>query len=220
MIFNQKKFQFIFKLRSSGVTDSKILTVMENIPRDIFIRKIFISHAFDDIALPINCGQTITQPSTTGIMAQALNVTPRCKVLEIGTGSGYQTAILAKLGRRIYSIERHQELSMIATNAIEQLAIANVTIVCADGTVGLVEQAPFDRIVISAAVDDIPPLILSQLKPNGILVAPVGHSDTVQTLVKVEKTISEYNYTELKKVRFSPLEEGKETLKIANYQNL
>ena len=219
MIFDQKKCEFIFNLRSSGVTDSKVLTAMENIFRDKFLGQTFLSHAFEDIALPIDCGQTTTKPSVIGIMVQALQPTARSKILEIGTGSGYQTSILSRLGRRIYSVERHQELATTAKVRIEELSIANVTILCNDGTAGLIEQAPFDRIMVSAAVEDIPQILLNQLKPNGILVAPVGRSDTMQTIVRVEKTESSYHYTTLKKVRFLPIEEGKQTYNKKNFRN-
>ena len=219
MSFDQKKFQFIFNLRSSGVTNKNLLTAMENISRDSFISQTFQSHAFEDIALPIDCGQTTTQPSIIGIMSQALCVTSRSKVLEIGTGSGYQTAILASLGRRVYSIERYKKLSQTARQTIERLSIANVTILCNDGTAGLVEQAPFDRIMVSAAVDDIPQTLLNQLKPNGILVAPVGRSEKLQTIVKVDKIDNRYHHTDLKRVRFLPIQEGTELVSTTNSFN-
>ena len=220
MIFDQKKFQFIFNLRSSGVTNKNLLTAMETISRNSFISHTFQSHAFEDIALPIDCGQTTTQPSIIGIMSQALCVTSRSKILEIGTGSGYQTAILAKLGRRVYSVERYKKLSEAAKQTIESLSIANVTILCNDGTSGLVEQAPFDRIMVSAAVDDIPQILLNQLKPQGILVAPVGKSEKLQTIVRVVKTVNSYNHTDLKRVRFLPIQEGTELVNTTNSYKL
>ena len=220
MIFDQKKFQFIFNLRSSGVTNKNLLTAMETISRNSFISHTFQSHAFEDIALPIDCGQTTTQPSIIGIMSQALCVTSRSKILEIGTGSGYQTAILAKLGRRVYSVERYKKLSEAAKQTIESLSIANVTILCNDGTSGLVEQAPFDRIMVSAAVDDIPQILLNQLKPQGILVAPVGKSEKLQTIVRVDKKVNSYNHTDLKRVRFLPIQEGTELVNTTNSYKL
>ena len=219
MVFNQKKFQFIFNLRAAGVTDSKVLTAMESVLRGHFIGQTFQPHALEDIALPIECGQTITQPSIIGIMSQALNVTSRSKILEIGTGSGYQTAILAQLGRRVYTLERYQKLAITAKLLIEELSIANVTILCKDGTLGLAEQAPFDRIIVSAAMEDIPQVLLNQLKPNGVLVAPVGQSENIQTIVKVEKTENSYYFNELKEVRFLPIKERKGTLKINSSNN-
>jgi protein-L-isoaspartate(D-aspartate) O-methyltransferase len=210
-IINQKKFQFIFNLRSSGVTNKNLLTAMEDIPRDSFLSQTFQSHAFEDIAIPIDCGQTTTQPSIIGIMCQALCITRRSKVLEIGTGSGYQTAILARLGRRVYSIERYKKLSDAARKTIESLSIANVTILCNDGTAGLVEQAPFDRIMVSAAVDDIPQILLDQLNPEGILVAPVGRGEKLQTIVRVDKRENRFYHTDLKRGRFLSIQEGTET---------
>ena len=214
MNINHKKLQFIFNLRSANVTDRRLLTIMEQIPRDHFIRNAFQQFIFEDTALPINCGQTSTQPSIIGIMIQALEVTPRCKILEIGTGSGYQTSILAKMGRRVYSLERFQKLSLSARKALEELSFSNVSVICADGTAGLSEQKPFDKIIISAAMDDIPKHLLNQLKPDGILVAPVGRHETIQTVVKVRKTHDSFNYTDLKKTKFLPIIEGKETLKV------
>ena len=216
MTIDHKKFEFIFNLRTSGVTDSMILNAMEHIPRDHFVGKMFKAHAFSDTALPIDCGQTITQPSIIGIMTQALRIDRRSKILEIGTGSGYQTSILAKLGRRIYSIERFKKLAETAKRSIEELGIANVTILCEDGALGLLDQAPFDRIIVCAAVEDVPSSLLNQLKPDGILVATVGRSDTTQTLVKIKKKVGGYNYVDLKKVRFLPILEGKETYKTNN----
>ena len=215
MIFDQKKFQFIYSLRSANIIDSKLLTAMENIPRKHFINNTFKEYALDDIPIPIDCGQTTTQPSIIGIMTQALQITSRSKILEIGTGSGYQTSILADLGRRVYSVERHQKLAATAKVLIEELSYANVTAIYGDGTTGLKEQAPFDRIIVSAAFDDIPKLLLSQLKTGGILVAPVGSNDRIQTLVKVEKKLNCFEYTDLKKVRFLPIVEGQEDIAIA-----
>jgi len=219
MAFNQKKFQFIFNLRAAGVTDSKVLTAMENVPRGHFIGQTFKPRALEDIALPIECGQTITQPSIIGIMSQALSVTSRSKILEIGTGSGYQAAILSQLGRRIYSLEIYEKLAITAKLSIETLSIANVTILCNDGSLGLIEQAPFDRIILSAAVEDIPQVLLNQLKPNGVLVAPVGRSDNIQTIVRVEKTENSYYFNDLKKVRFLPIKERKGTVRINRSNN-
>ena len=149
---------------------------MESTPREHFINNSFKNLVLEDIALPIECGQTTSQPSIIATMVQALQVNHRCKILEIGTGSGYQTSILAKLGRRIYTIERNNRLFRLAETAIANLSISNVTLIYGDGTIGLLEQAPFDRIIVSAALDDIPRSLLDQVKPNGILVAPVGQN--------------------------------------------
>ena len=210
MILNQKKLEFIFNLRNANVTDKRLLTVMESTPREHFINNSFKNLVLEDIALPIECGQTTSQPSIIATMVQALQVNHRCKILEIGTGSGYQTSILAKLGRRIYTIERNNRLLRLAETAIANLSISNVTLIYGDGTIGLLEQAPFDRIIVSAALEDIPKSLLDQVKPNGILVAPVGQNEQKQTLVKAEKKSGYIEYTDLKNVKFLPIIEGKE----------
>ena len=214
MVFDQKKLQFIFNLRTANVTDEKLLSAMEKIPRNHFIKNTFKKFALEDIALPIDCGQTTTQPSTIGIMIQALHITSRCKILEIGTGSGYQTSILSKLGRRVYSVERFQKLALFARKTIEELSLPNVIVICGDGTLGLEEQKPFDRIIVSAALDDIPNVLLSQLKPEGILVAPVGRTEPIQTVVRVQKKKDFHDYSVLKQVKFLPIIEGRESTKI------
>ena len=160
----------------------------EQTPRELFVEPTFGERAYVDSALPISCGQTISQPSVVGIMTQALEVTPRCKVLEVGAGSGYQAAILARLARRVYAIERHRELARAARERIEKLDLSNVAIRTGDGTKGWPEQAPFDRIIVSAAAEDAPSTLLEQLRTGGIMVLPVGQSDDVQQLIRIEKT--------------------------------
>ncbi len=214
MNFDEKKLAFVYNLRKANVTDKRLLTVMEALPREHFINNAFKSLVLENISLPIDCGQTMSQPSVIGIMIQSLRITRRCKILEIGTGSGYQTSILAKLGRRVYSVERFCHLASLAKKSIAELSIANVTVIYGDGTMGLQEQAPFDKIIVSAAVEDIPHCLLMQLKTNGILVAPVGQSEQIQTLVQVEKKINSTEYTDLKKVKFLPIIEGKDNSNI------
>ncbi len=200
--------QFILGLRSKGITDARILQAMEAIPRIDFLAGTFQPRAYADTPLPIDCGQTISQPSVVAKMTQALDVTPRCKVLEIGTGSGYQAAILAKLTRRVYTIERHRQLARLATKRLEALDLGYVTVITGDGSLGLPEQSPFDRILLTAASEDPPAILLGQLRVGGIMVLPVGQSDKVQTLIKIEKTDTNLEYTELGEVRFVPLLEG------------
>lgn len=198
----------LLSLRNHGVTDPSVLTAFERTPRAAFVDEAFQDRAQSDSALPISCGQTISQPSVVGIMTQALNVTPRCKVLEVGVGSGYQAAILARLARRVYGIERHRELAMVARSRMTQLDLSNVTIKTGDGTQGWQEQAPFDRIIISAAAEDAPTQLLAQLRPGGIMVLPVGQTDDVQTLIRIEKTENGLDYRELSEVLFVPLIAG------------
>jgi protein-L-isoaspartate(D-aspartate) O-methyltransferase len=200
--------QLMLSLRRHGVTNARVLSAFEQTPRDLFVEPTFENRAYADNALPISCGQTISQPSVVGIMTQALDVTPRCKVLEVGAGSGYQAAILARLARRVYAIERHRELALAARARIEQLGLANVTIRTGDGTKGWPEQAPFDRIIVSAAAEDAPSILLEQLRTGGIMVLPVGQSDEVQQLIRVEKTPEGPAYRELMAVRFVPLLAG------------
>ena len=200
--------QLVFALRQRGVTDSRVLQAIERTPRHLFVDRAFRDRAWEDIALPIACGQTISQPSVVGIMTQALAVTPRCKVLEVGCGSGYQAAILARLARRVYCLERHRPLVREARARFEALGLTNVAVLPADGTLGWPEQAPFDRIMVTAAAEDVPSVLLDQLRDGGIMVLPVGQSDDVQQLIKVVKTPEGLDYTELAAVRFVPLIEG------------
>ncbi|MFN6925590.1 MULTISPECIES: protein-L-isoaspartate(D-aspartate) O-methyltransferase [Tabrizicola] len=204
----ERKMRFLFALRSRGVTDTRVLTAMEMVDRGLFVRGIFAGRAYEDMPLPIACGQTISQPSVVGLMTQALNVTPRDTVLEVGTGSGYQAAILAQLARRVYTVDRYRRLVREATDLFRQLDITNITAIAADGSFGLPEQAPFDRILVTAAAEDPPGPLLEQLKPGGIMVLPVGQSDTVQSLIKVTRTSRGFDYEELRPVRFVPLVEG------------
>ena len=204
----ERQMQFVFALRSHGVTNATVLKAMEATPREAFLEGIFQTRSFEDVPLPINCGQTISQPSVVGLMTQALDISPRHKVLEIGTGSGYQAAILSRLARRVYSVERHRALAIRARDLLRRLDLTNVTVVHGDGSLGLPEQAPFDRILITAAAEDPPRVLLDQLRTGGIMVLPVGQSDSVQTLIKVERLESGLEYTDLGAVRFVPLVEG------------
>ncbi|HCQ65850.1 MAG TPA: protein-L-isoaspartate O-methyltransferase [Rhodobacteraceae bacterium] len=204
----ERKMQFLFQLRSKGVTDTRVLKAMEAIDRGDFVKGIFADRAYEDMPLPIASGQTISQPSIVGRMTQALEITPKSKVLEVGTGSGYQAAILAKLARRIYTIDRHRALVMESRKLFERMGLHNITAIAGDGSFGLPEQAPFDRIVLTAAAEDPPGPLLAQLAIGGIMVLPVGQSDAVQTLLKVRRLDSGYDYEELMPVRFVPLLEG------------
>jgi len=204
----ERKMQFLFALRSHGVTDARVLTAMEKVDRGPFVRGHFSSRAYEDTPLPIACGQTISQPSVVGLMTQALRINPRDKVLEVGTGSGYQAAILSHLARRIYTVDRHRRLVSEATALFRKHDLTNITTVLADGSFGLPDQAPFDRILVTAAAEDPPGPLLEQLKPGGIMVVPVGQSDTVQSLIRVTRGEDGFEYDELRQVRFVPLIEG------------
>ncbi len=204
----ERKMQFLYALRSKGVRDTNVLTAMEKVDRGAFITGTFADRAYEDMPLPIACGQTISQPSVVALMTQALDVQPRDKVLEVGTGSGYQAAILSHLARRVYSIDRHARLTRPVRALFEKLDITNVTIMTGDGSRGLPEQAPFDRIIVTAAAEDPPGPLLAQLRMGGIMVVPVGQSDAVQSLIKVTRGEEGFEYEELLPVRFVPLLEG------------
>ncbi|MFT5870288.1 MAG: protein-L-isoaspartate(D-aspartate) O-methyltransferase [Paracoccaceae bacterium] len=204
----EQKMQFLYALRSKGVTDPRVLGAMEKIDRGTFVRGVFAARAYDDMPLPISCGQTISQPSVVGLMTQALDVSPRDKVLEVGTGSGYQAAILSQLARRVYTVDRFRRLTRDAETTFHKLGLPNVTVITADGCYGLPDQAPFDRILVTAAAEDPPGPLLAQLKEGGIMVVPVGQSDAVQSLIKVTRRADGLHYEELLPVRFVPLVEG------------
>ncbi len=204
----ERKMRFLFALRSRGVTDPRVLTAMERVDRGAFVRGLFADRAYEDMPLPIACGQTISQPSVVGLMTQALSVQPRDTVLEVGTGSGYQAAILGHLARRVYTVDRHRRLVREAAELFLRLDFANITAFAADGSRGLPEQGPFDRIIVTAAAEDPPGPLLAQLKIGGIMVVPVGQSDAVQSLIKVTRLATGFEYAELRPVRFVPLVEG------------
>ncbi len=204
----EEQMQFVYALRSKGVTDARTLVAMERTDRARFVKGHFANRAYEDMPLPIACGQTISQPSVVGLMTQALKVQPRDKVLEVGTGSGYQAVILSHLARRVYTVDRHKRLVQEARKLFEEMDLTNITAITADGSHGLPEQAPFDRIVVTAAAEDPPGPLLAQLKPGGIMVLPVGQSDTVQSLIRVTRTDGGFDYEELRPVRFVPLVEG------------
>ena len=209
MVFDaEAKMQLIFALRSKGVTDKAVLNAMERIDRGAFVQGLFAERAYEDMPLPIACGQTISQPSVVGLMTQALEVSARDKVLEIGTGSGYQAAVLSLLARRVYTFDRYMRLVRGARAVFDAMELPNITALTADGSRGLPDQAPFDRILVTAAAEDPPGPLLAQLKIGGIMVLPVGQSDTVQSLIRVRRTESGLDYEELRPVRFVPLVEG------------
>src|SRR5690606_7983171 len=196
----ERKMRFLYALRSKGVTDTRVLTAMEKIDRGAFVTGLFADRAYEDMPLPIACGQTISQPSVVGLMTQALEVGPRDKVLEVGTGSGYQAAILSLLARRVYTIDRHRRLVREAEGVFGRLGLTNITAIAGDGSHGLPDQAPFDRIILTAAAEDPPGPLLAQLREGGIMVLPVGQSDTVQSLIKVTRRSHGYDYDELRPV--------------------
>lgn len=200
--------RLILGLRQSGVTDSRVLSAIESVPREIFVPEGLANHAYDDTALPIDCGQTISQPTVVAWMTTALDVGERMKVLEIGTGSGYQAAVLSKLCRRVYSIERHRILLKQAEQRFQDLGLSNITTRLGDGARGWPEQAPFDRIIVTAAAVEPPPALLDQLAPGGIMVLPLGDPDGEQNLIRLKRDGQVFHRERIFGVRFVPLIEG------------
>ncbi|WP_421792143.1 protein-L-isoaspartate(D-aspartate) O-methyltransferase [Hyphobacterium sp.] len=206
---DERVIQLVMRLRGEGVTDAKVLGAIERTPRDVFVPERFSDQAFENRPLPIDCGQTISQPLVVGMMTQLLQVDDRCKVLEIGTGSGYQAAILSKLARRVYTIERYRTLAKEAEERFARLRLTNVTPRIGDGTKGWPEQAPFDRVMVTAGAPVRPDTLLDQLKPGGIAVIPVDNDQGAQTLMRYVKTEGgELQETAMMAVRFVPLVDG------------
>ena len=204
-----RKIRLIMNLRRAGVTDSDVLNALERIPREAFVLPHFHDQAYEDQALPIAQGQTISQPQIVAMMTEGLRVTKQHKVLEIGTGSGYQTAVLAKLARRVYTIERWKSLLDEAEARFKQLRIHNVTSKCADGSKGWKEQAPFDRIIVTAAAAEMPETLVEQLAVGGIMVLPLGAERGDQVLERITKLEDGSLKREvLADVRFVPLVQG------------
>ncbi|MEX0698040.1 MAG: protein-L-isoaspartate(D-aspartate) O-methyltransferase [Dongiaceae bacterium] len=199
----------ILRLRRAGVTDQRVVSAIESIPREMFVPAESQAAAYAERALPIDCGQTISAPVIVGMMTQALDVHDRDRVLEIGTGSVYQTAVLAKLARRVYTIDRFRTLVAAAESRFRTLRLANVTTLVGDGMHGWPEQAPFDRIVVTAAGEDVPMALLKQVRVGGVIVAPVGPADGIQKLMRLERTEEGFDQRELADVRFVPLIPGK-----------
>ena len=200
--------RLVLSLREQGVTDPAVLAAIEKTPRDLFTENLFKERSFEDSALPIACGQTISQPFIVGLMTQALTLEPRSRVLEIGTGSGYQTAILSHLSRLVYTVERYRTLMREAEQRFRYLQMTNIITKFGDGGEGWPEQAPFDRIIVTAAAPHEPKQLLSQLKPSGVLVAPVGRG-SVQNLKRYAGDgHGDFKVEVLCEVRFVPLLDG------------
>jgi len=206
-----KRIRLIMALRNKGITDTNVLSAMEIVPREVFVPEAVKDQAWDDMALPIGRGQTISQPLVVAMMTQALKISDRDKVLEIGTGCGYQAAVLSRLCRRVYSIERHKPLLIEAEQRFKDLKLHNITAIAADGMKGWpkmngIDQAPFDKIIVTAAAKDAPPEALKgQLRVGGAMIIPVGPSgDQVLKLYKKE-TEETFSVKDLAPVRFVPL---------------
>jgi protein-L-isoaspartate(D-aspartate) O-methyltransferase len=205
----QDQIGLIMQLRRRGIRDNRVLRAIERVPRELFVDETFSEHAYQDIALPIECGQTISQPYVVALMTEKLELDDRHKVLEIGTGSGYQAAVLSHLCRRVYTVERWRELQKAAERRFAKLGITNVTTIIGDGWLGWPPQAPFDRIIVTAAAHEPPPDLIDQLKVGGRMIIPLGESRDTQQLVQIDKTEEGLGETPLLPVRFVPLVHGR-----------
>ena len=206
----KKKINLILELQNNGIEEPDILKVMEEVDRQIFVEENLRQKAYDNIALPIDCGQTISQPLVVALMTQFLDLKKNMRVLEVGTGSGYQTFILSKLARFVYTVERHKFLYINAYNLFKKLMVTNIFCKHDDGGLGWKDQAPFDRIIVTASAPEIPGKLVEQLSINGKMIVPIGDQHNDQVLKKISKNNKALSISDLGSVRFVPLLEGKE----------
>ena len=208
MTADARKIRLIMELRQEGISDTRVLSAIERVPRDRFVLPSFEDQAYANTALPIDQGQTISQPFVVAVMTSALELGARMKVLEIGTGSGYQAAVLAHLCRRVYTVERYPTLLRSAESHFKELGLHNVTTRLGDGNRGWPEQAPFPRIIVTAAAVEPPPALLEQLEIGGIMVIPLGATGFSQELVRIRHTEAGFESKDILPVRFVPLVTG------------
>jgi protein-L-isoaspartate(D-aspartate) O-methyltransferase len=201
--------QFLLTLRKRGIGNAAVLRAMDQVPREHFVQAGFVDSAYADQALPIACGQTISQPYVVAYMTEQLAVEPHHRVLEVGTGSGYQAAILSRLAREVITVERYRTLAQAARIRLSTLGYDNVEVLLGDGLKGVPERAPFDRIIITAAAEDIPDDLVTQLASGGVMILPLGPHNGAQHLVKLTKTQEGLKREDLIGVRFVPLLPGK-----------
>jgi protein-L-isoaspartate(D-aspartate) O-methyltransferase len=204
----QRKLRLLMELRRAGIADARVLGAIERTPRERFVLPAFADQAYENVALPIDYGQTVSQPYVVALMTEKLEPGERHNVLEIGTGSGYQTAILARLCRRVFTIERHRELLQEAEARLAALRLRNIVFRFGDGTKGWPEQLPYDRVVVTAAAAAVPTALVDGLAPGGVLVAPVGADRRDQQLVRIRRNDDGFITEELGVVRFVPLVAG------------
>ena len=202
------RMQFMLTLRRRGIGDAAVLRAMDEVPREYFVEGQFLDAAYTDRALPIACGQTISQPYVVAYMTEQLGVQPQHRVLEIGAGSGYQAAVLSRLAREVVTIERYRTLADAARARLETLGYGNVEVRHGDGLAGAPDRAPFDRIMVTAATDTVPEALVAQLAQDGVMVLPLGPHTGPQYLVRLTKSRDGTRQEELIAVRFVPLLPG------------
>jgi protein-L-isoaspartate(D-aspartate) O-methyltransferase len=206
---NVGRMQFLLALRKRGISDPAVLRAMDEVPREHFVESSFLDNAYADQALPIACGQTISQPYVVAYMTEQLRVQPEHRVLEVGTGSGYQAAILSRLARDVVSVERYRTLAETAGGRLATLGYDNVDVRVGDGLTGVPDKAPYDRIIVTAAAESIPEALVAQLAEGGAMVLPLGPHSGPQQLVKLTKGEQGIKQEDLIGVRFVPLLPGK-----------
>jgi len=200
--------EFLLSLRRRGIGDAAVLRAMDEVPREQFVEDAYADAAYADQALPISCGQTISQPYVVAYMTEQLGVKPHHRVLEVGTGSGYQAAVLARLAREVVTVERYRTLAETARKRIAKLGIGNVAVIAGDGLAGLPEHAPYDRIIVTAAAERIPQALVDELAEGGVMVLPLGPHSDAQRLVRLTRTERGIEREDLIWVRFVPLLPG------------
>jgi protein-L-isoaspartate(D-aspartate) O-methyltransferase len=205
---HDERMQFLLTLRRRGIGDQAVLRAMDEVPRERFVSREHAGSSYADHALPIDCGQTISQPYVVAYMTEQLKVLPHHRVLEIGAGSGYQAAVLSRLAREVLSIERYRTLADQARVRLRELGYNNVEVIVGDGLAGAPVQAPFDRIIVTAAAEDVPPALVEQLGEGGIMLLPLGPHAGPQSIVRLTKTDSGVARDNLIAVRFVPLLPG------------
>jgi protein-L-isoaspartate(D-aspartate) O-methyltransferase len=203
-----ERMEFQLALRRRGISDQAVLRAMDEVPREHFVSTELVDSAYADQALPIACGQTISQPYVVAYMTEQLEVEPQHHVLEVGTGSGYQAAVLSRLARDVVSVERYRTLADTARERLKTLGFTNVTIIAGDGFAGVPAQARFDRIIVTAAAEEVPQALVAQLAEGGKMMLPLGPRDGTQHLVKLTKTVQGLSRQNLIAVRFVPLLPG------------
>jgi len=204
-----ERMEFQLSLRRRGISNQAVLRAMDEVPREYFVAAAFTDSAYADQALPIDCGQTISQPYVVAYMTEQLDVEPQHRVLEVGTGSGYQAAVLSRLAREVVTVERYRTLADMARDRLKTLGYGNVTVRVGDGMAGAPDKAPFDRIIVTAAAAEVPQALTDQLAEAGKMVLPVGPRDGAQYIVKLIKTAGGGLTREnLIAVRFVPLLPG------------
>ncbi len=202
------RMEFLLKLRGRGIMDQAVLRAMDEVPRERFVPVEFVAQAQADQALPIACGQTISQPYVVAYMTEKLNVRPHHRVLEVGTGSGYQAAVLSRLAGEVVTIERYRTLADAARARLAAFGFGNVTVIAGDGLAGVPPRAPFDRILVTAAAERLPQTLIDQLADGGIMLLPLGSQKGAQHIVKLTKTETALAREDLIPVRFVPLMQG------------